>query len=80
MMTLFIFYVLVTLPASFYVAYMLGHKPTIKNILIDAATWPFMLLMIYAVAFVNYVKELRDYTPEDAFTHRQKLPNKIEKY
>lgn len=80
MMTLFVFYVLVALPAAFYIAYMLGHEATIKNILIDAAIWPFMLIMIYAVAFVNYIKELEEYTPEQAFEHRQKLPNKIKKY
>ena len=80
MMTLFVFYVLLALPAAFYIGYMLGHEPTIKNILMDAAIWPFMIIMIYAVTFVNYVKELEEYTPEDAFEHRQKLPNKIKKY
>ena len=70
MMTLAIFYTLITVPAGMYLAYMLGHTST-KSMIIDMVCWPFMYLVLGFVVMKNYVKELCEYTPEQAKNYRK---------
>lgn len=69
MMTLFIFYALMAIPAGMYAAYIFGHNDTV-NIAIDCVLWPIMAVIIGWVVMKNYVKELTEYTPEQAKKYR----------
>lgn len=69
MMTLFIFYALLSVPAGMYAAYILGHNE-VKEMFIDMVIWPFMYVVLGWVVMKNYVKELIEYTPETAKKYR----------